>query len=187
VASRVVSGGDNPFNPPPELRDPARRLRGRLVSPVTVWTSATVRDEPAAITVSSLLVAEGDTPAVLGLIDPLSDFWSAVQQSKRFVVHVLLEEHRKLSEVFAGRHPGPGSKFDGLAFELTPRGPVLGDIRTRAFCSLGGVLDVGDALLVRGDIDGHELSAAATSPLAYFRGAYYGLRPPRVRGRGTPR
>jgi hypothetical protein len=34
-----------PFAVPPERRDPARRLRGRLVAPVTVWTVVTRRPE----------------------------------------------------------------------------------------------------------------------------------------------
>jgi 3-hydroxy-9,10-secoandrosta-1,3,5(10)-triene-9,17-dione monooxygenase reductase component len=178
MTSRVVSGGDNPFNPPHELRDPARRLRGRLAAPVTVWTAGD-GDGPTAITVSSILIAEGTTPAVLGLIDPLSDFWSAAQRSKRFVMHVLLEEHRKLSELFAGRYPGPGSKFDGVPYQLTPWGPTLDQVRTRAFCSLGGLLEVGDGFLLRGDIDEYGLGSPATSPLVYFRGGYHGIRPRR--------
>jgi len=32
-------GGQPPFAVPAERRDPARRLRGRLVAPVTVWTA----------------------------------------------------------------------------------------------------------------------------------------------------
>jgi len=184
TTSRVESGGDNPFNPPPELRDPARRLRGRLVSPVTVWTAAD-DGKPAAITVSSVVVAEGSPASVLGLIDPLSEFWSTVRRSKRFVVHVLLEEHRRLSDSFAGRYPGPGSKFEDFPFHLSAWGPALQDVRTRAFCSLGGFLEVGEALLVRGDIDQHELGSSATSPLAYFRGGYYGIRPRRVKARPT--
>jgi hypothetical protein len=34
-------GGQHPFATPPELRSPARRLRGRLLAPVTVWTAGT--------------------------------------------------------------------------------------------------------------------------------------------------
>jgi 3-hydroxy-9,10-secoandrosta-1,3,5(10)-triene-9,17-dione monooxygenase reductase component len=183
MSSRVVSGGDNPFDPPPELRDPARRFRGRLVSPVTAWTAAD-GDVPAAITVSSILVAEGDPPAVLVLIDPLSEFWETVERSQRFVVHVLLEEHWKIAEVLAGRYPVAGTKFDEVPFEPTPWGPVLDDVRTRVCCALAESVEVGDSLLVRGAIEQHDLGAAATSPLAYFRGAYYGLRPRRSPGAG---
>jgi hypothetical protein len=32
-------GGQHPFATPPDRRSPARRLRGRLLAPVTVWTA----------------------------------------------------------------------------------------------------------------------------------------------------
>ena len=32
-------GGQPPFAVPAGRRDPARRLRGRLVAPVTIWTA----------------------------------------------------------------------------------------------------------------------------------------------------
>jgi hypothetical protein len=35
----------HPFAVPPEQGDPAPRLRGRLVAPVTVWTVVTRRPE----------------------------------------------------------------------------------------------------------------------------------------------
>jgi 3-hydroxy-9,10-secoandrosta-1,3,5(10)-triene-9,17-dione monooxygenase reductase component len=52
-------GGQPPFAVPPERRDPTRRLRGRLVAPVTVWTAGRPPGG-AGLTVSSVLVAEGD-------------------------------------------------------------------------------------------------------------------------------
>ena len=51
-------GNQHPFAVPPERRDPARRLRGRLVAPVTVWTAGHP-STGAGLTVSSVLVAEG--------------------------------------------------------------------------------------------------------------------------------
>jgi hypothetical protein len=48
--------GDTPFAVPPERRSPARRLRGRLVAPVTVWTAGHPPGG-AGLTVSSVLVA----------------------------------------------------------------------------------------------------------------------------------
>src|SRR5919197_877292 len=62
-------GGRHPFTTPPERRDPARRLRGRLLAPVTVWTAGHP-PATAGLTVSSLLVAEG-RPPVRGAFDGL--------------------------------------------------------------------------------------------------------------------
>jgi 3-hydroxy-9,10-secoandrosta-1,3,5(10)-triene-9,17-dione monooxygenase reductase component len=71
-------GSQPPFAIPPERRDPARRLRGRLVAPVTVWTAGRPPGG-AGLTVSSVLVAEGQPARLLGLIDPTSAFWEAAQ------------------------------------------------------------------------------------------------------------
>ena len=49
-------GSQPPFAVPAERRDPARRLRGRLVAPVTVWTAGDP-SRGAGLTVSSILVA----------------------------------------------------------------------------------------------------------------------------------
>ena len=48
----------HPFLPPPEDRNPLRRLRGRMPAPVSIWTSAdgARRD---GWTISSMLVADG--------------------------------------------------------------------------------------------------------------------------------
>jgi hypothetical protein len=40
-------GRQPPFAVPPERRDPARRLRGRLVAAVTVWTAGHPPGGPA--------------------------------------------------------------------------------------------------------------------------------------------
>src|ERR687896_539136 len=93
-------GHHPPFSVPAERRDPARRLRGRLVAPVTVWTAG----QPpggAGLTVSSILVAEGEPARLLGLIDPTSAFWEAAQETRAFVVHVLAVADRALAERFS--------------------------------------------------------------------------------------
>ena len=50
-------GDENPFVAAVEDRDPGRRLRGRLVAPVTVWT-ASGADGPVGLTVSSVLMVK---------------------------------------------------------------------------------------------------------------------------------
>src|SRR5918911_4727419 len=81
-------GSQPPFAVPPERRDPPRRLRGRLVTPVTVWTAGRPPGG-AGLTASSVLVAEGQPARLLGLIDPTSAFWEAAQETRAFVVHAL--------------------------------------------------------------------------------------------------
>ena len=68
----VTIHSEHPFLPPEGERSPVRRFRGRMPSPVSVWTAE--RDgRRAGWTVSSILVADGDPALVLGLVDEDSE------------------------------------------------------------------------------------------------------------------
>ena len=118
-------GGQPPFAVPPERRSPARRLRGRLVAPVTVWTAGH-RPGGAGLTVASVLVAEGQPARLLGLIDPTSAFFEAVQETRVFVVHVLAAADRALAERFSEVRPPIRGPFERLEVAESPWGPLLG-------------------------------------------------------------
>jgi 3-hydroxy-9,10-secoandrosta-1,3,5(10)-triene-9,17-dione monooxygenase reductase component len=168
----------DPFSTPANLRDPARRFRGRLAAPVTTWTSGP-SESRRGLTVSSILVAEGDAPGILGLVNPMSDLWDALEQHEVFVVHVLERRHRKLAERFAGALPSPGGLFRALSLEDTRWGPKLLDVPNRAYCTVAATYPVGYQHLVHGAIEGLEFDGLE-DPLAYFRGRYRGLAPPRA-------
>jgi flavin reductase (DIM6/NTAB) family NADH-FMN oxidoreductase RutF len=119
----VTIHSDHPFVPPEGERDPLRRLRGRMPSPVSVWTTGAGRDR-TGLTISSLLVAAGEPARVLGLVDADSDFWDA--DPATWVVNVLGTEHRLLADVFAGTAPAPGGPFTTGAWTDSDWGPVLG-------------------------------------------------------------
>ncbi len=163
--------GRDPFETPPELRDGLRRLRGRLAAPVTVWTTTGPHDGPVGLTVSSIVAVEGEPPTVVGLVGPLSDFWTALQQSKHFVVHVLGGGDTRLADLFAGRLPG--DPFDDVVFEETPWGPALGGVGGRAYCRLIGFVEVGYSLLVRGELQRSDPDESLPGgPLVHYRGGY---------------
>ncbi|MGH8981110.1 MAG: flavin reductase family protein [Acidimicrobiales bacterium] len=174
AASRL---GGNPFATPIEARAPARRLRGRLAAPVTVWTAQLGSGERTGITVSSVLVAEGEPPDVLGLVDPLSVFFDAAQSSGHFVVHVLSAEQTRLAEKFALRFPG--DPFDGEEVSSTRFGPALESVRTRASCTFVGSSEVGFSRLLRGRVEEIALDERAARPLVYYRGDYQSVGPRR--------
>jgi 3-hydroxy-9,10-secoandrosta-1,3,5(10)-triene-9,17-dione monooxygenase reductase component len=163
-----------PFAVPPERRDPARRLRGRLVAPVTVWTAGHPPGG-AGLTVSSVLVAEGQPACLLGLIDPTSAFWEAMQETHAFVVHLLAAGDRPLAERFSEVRPPIRSPFERLEVAESPWGPVLGGSRPRAACRLAGSAPVGHAELVEGVIEQLELPDL-DDPLAYLHGVYRSMR-----------
>jgi len=163
-----------PFAVPPERRDPVRRLRGRLVAPVTIWTAGHPPGG-AGLTVSSVLVAEGQPARLLGLIDPTSAFWEALQETRAFVVHLLAAGDRPLAERFSEVRPPIRRPFERLDVAESPWGPVLGGSRPRAACRLAGSAPVGHAELVEGVIEQLELPDL-DDPLAYLHGGYRSMR-----------
>lgn len=144
-----------------------------MSAPVTVFTSVDGGDR-TGLTVSSLLVIEGEPGRVEAVIGPTTDLWDAVADTGRFVVHVCGERHRHLAEVFAGLRPSPGGTFAGLSVTDSEWGPVIDDVADRAFCSFESRREVGHTGLVTGQIDRVEVGDF-TNPLAYFRGSYHTL------------
>lgn len=114
----------HPFADPESARDGVRRLRGRLGGTVTLWTAGSLADR-AGLTVSSLVVANGEPAHVLALVDPDSDLAEAVRATGRAVVALLEWRHRDLAEAFAGLAPAPGGLFTLGSWTDTPWGPLL--------------------------------------------------------------
>jgi 3-hydroxy-9,10-secoandrosta-1,3,5(10)-triene-9,17-dione monooxygenase reductase component len=147
---------EHPFLAAPDDRDPTRRLRARLVAPVTIWAASAMepggRNRLAGLTVGSTMIVDGEPSCVLGVIDPEAELWGAVQTSGRFTVNVLQWRDRNLADVFAGLAPAPGGEFLDAAWRTTAYGPAL-DGRTWAGCTLSDHRMVGYGVLVIGAID----------------------------------
>ena len=160
---------DHPFVPPENQRDPLRRLRGRLPAPVTVWTSGAGAGR-SGLTISSVLVADGDPGGVVGLVDEDSDF--GVDEPEAWVVNVLGTEHRFLADAFAGTAPAPGGPFTLGTWTDSEWGPVLagtaGWIGVRR--TVAEPRHVGWGLLVEGTIEHVEIGDA--DAMLHLRGRY---------------
>ena len=118
---------EHPFMPEDAGRSPARRFRSRLASPVTLWTAGD-RKSRAGLTVSSLLVADGDPGVVVGILDPLSDLWDALRDSGRAVVTILDWADRRLADAFGYVAPAPGGPFTLADWTDTEWGPRLSTV-----------------------------------------------------------
>lgn len=160
---------EHPFLPPPEARDRARQLRGRLAGPVTIVTAG---DD--GMTASAVLVLEGSPPRLVVGINEASDFCDAVKETSRFVVHVGEQRHRQLADRFAEIAPSPGGLFSGLEVTSTEWGPLIGGFDTWAGCLLEAYYPIGWQVLVVGEIV-HLQLAEFNDPLIYFRGRYRSL------------
>ena len=160
---------DHPFWPAEGDRDPLRRLRARMPAPVGVWTTGTGRSR-AGLTVSSFLVAAGDPPHVLGVVDEESTLWD--ERPRTVVVNLLGPDHAWLADVFAGQAPAPGGAFTVGEWDDSPWGPVLrgapGWIGLRL--ADGEPAHVGWGLLLDGVVESAELGEGDV--LTHVRGRY---------------
>ncbi|GAA4889222.1 hypothetical protein GCM10025789_01990 [Tessaracoccus lubricantis] len=164
---------DHPFLPPRDLRDPVRRLRGLMPSPVTIWTSAdgTTRD---GWTISSVLVADGEPAELVALVDEDSDWWTLFRRTGLATVNVLPHGQGWLSDVFARVAPSPGGPFRTGEWSDDPRGPRL--VHAAAWAGVR-LLDAnpghaGWGLLVRAVIESVELPGSDVEALVHRRGRY---------------
>jgi 3-hydroxy-9,10-secoandrosta-1,3,5(10)-triene-9,17-dione monooxygenase reductase component len=170
----VTIHSEHPFLPPEDERSSVRRLRGRLAAAVTLW-AADDGERPVGLTVSSMLVADGDPGRVLGLLDPDSELFGAVERSGRFTVVPLGWEHRQLADAFAGVAPAPGGPFRLASWQATQWGPALSGVAW-AGCRLEGEPRVvGWGMLVQAAVERVELLADDGVPLIHRRGRYQRL------------
>ena len=138
---------------------------------MTVWTSGSGAAR-AGLTVSSVLIADGEPARLIGLIDADSALWESGPDT--VVVNVLAGQHRFLADAFAGTAPAPGGPFTLAEWTETSWGPAL----TGAAGWLGVRLDgeprdVGWRVLAEGVIEHVELGTV--DPLVHLRGRYLDL------------
>jgi len=165
----VTIHSDHPFVPPPHERNPIRRLRGRLPAPVTLWT-ALGSEGPAAWTVSSLMVVDGEPPEAAGLLKESTDLLDSALESGRVAVSLLQTEHRLLADAAAEIAPAPGGIWRLTDFTQTDFGPVVTGCTWFGLRITGEPSPIGWNVLVRGVINHVELAEGDT--LGVLRGRY---------------
>ncbi|MEO6700116.1 MAG: flavin reductase family protein [Jatrophihabitantaceae bacterium] len=163
---------EHPFQPAEPDRNPVRRLRGRLPAPVSVITTG--QDERrAGLTVSSLLVVDGEPAAILAILDPLSDLRDGLQATGTAVVNLLGWRDHQLAEAFGYQAPAPGGPFRLGEWEPSEWGPVLASATGWAGCRLSqrSPVEVGWGLQVQLDIEQVAIGRD-DEPLVHHRGRY---------------
>ena len=164
---------EHPFLPPPDERNPVRRLRGRMPLPVSLWT-AQVDGRRFGWAVSSMLLAEGQPAEVLGLLDEESELADAVRLTRTVAISLLSYPQRNLADAFAGVMPAPGGAFRLGEWADTAWGPV----RVGATGWVGARLaeeELGHAgwnLLVRATVEHVQVDDPEDGVLGYLHGRY---------------
>jgi flavin reductase (DIM6/NTAB) family NADH-FMN oxidoreductase RutF len=174
----VTIHSSHPFATPEPERDPVRRLRGRMASPVSVWAAGRGAGR-SGWTLSSFLVVEGEPAEVIGVLDEDSALAEQLVTPepvavRSLTVNLLGWQHRGLADAFAGVAPAPGGPFTLGRWRDTDWGPVLEDTPGWLGVRLRSVPDrAGWSLLVRAAVEHVELGTdAAEGVLAYVRGRY---------------
>lgn len=166
----TIRRGD-PFSDSASARDVIRQFRGPLAAGVTLWASGRAGSRRAGLTVSSLLVANGDPPRVLALLDPLADLVEVLGDTRRTAVTLLRHGDRRVAEVFARTVPAPGGLFRQAEFADQPWGPVLVGATSWVGLRLQQFEEVGWSVLATCTIE-HVTVGEMGDPLVHYRGGY---------------
>jgi len=176
TTSGVTIHHSHPFAVGEQDRNPLRRFRGRMASPVSIW-AATAHGTRAGWTLSSFLVADGDPGEVIGLIDEESPLADVLAESPTLTISLLGWGQRALADAFAGVAPAPGGPFALSNWQDTDWGPVLENSLGWIGARLKTDPDhAGWGLLLRAVVERVEIQPdAADDLLCYVRGRYRSL------------
>jgi flavin reductase (DIM6/NTAB) family NADH-FMN oxidoreductase RutF len=142
-----------------------------MAAPITVWTAGDAGSDWTGLTVSSVLLAQGEPGRVIGLIGPDSDLAEAIKRNGAFVVHLLADrpEHRRLAQHFAGALPADASL---LEVEASTYGPRLIAAPDQLACRASTWRTAGWSQLVEAEVADSRLGPPSR-PLLWYRGEFW--------------
>jgi len=150
-----------------------RRVMGHFVTGVTV-VSALDDGRPFGITVNAFSSVSLDPPLIMVALDRRRFLTPIVRAGGRYAVNILSEEHRALSDCFAGADVEPGREaFCGAAWHpgLTGLPLIDGAIGTLE-CTVVQTFSAGDHDLFIGRVDTMANEEHHPMPLLYYRRRY---------------
>jgi len=113
-----------------------------------------------------------DPPLVGFFPDKASSSWPRIENTGRFCVNVLAHDQVDICRRFAAKGT---DKFQDLAHGESPNGlPLLDHAVAWIDCSLHSVAEIGDHLLVVGEVEALERQPD-NFPLIFFQGGYHDL------------
>ena len=145
-----------------------RAALSRFASGVTVVTTKDAAGKTFGITVSAFCSVSLEPPLVLICIEKTTGSHHAFEESGRFTVNILTDEHAPVSEHFATLVE---DKFASVDHAVDEHGvPLLPSSLAMLQCSLFKTLDGGDHSIFLGLVE-HVIVRDA-SPLVYFKSGY---------------
>ncbi|MFN0263699.1 flavin reductase family protein [Tepidamorphus sp. 3E244] len=145
-----------------------RNCLGQFPTGVCIIT-APGEEEPVGMTMSSFNSLSLDPPLVLFSVDKRARGLPQWQQAEAYVIHVLSEGQRELSNRFA--KPGE-NKWEGVTYQRGPAGaPILSGAVAVFHCSPDTQHEAGDHVLFIARVD-HFTMNADRRPLVFCGGRY---------------
>ena len=145
-----------------------RAALSRFPSGVTVVTTHDTEGRFHGITVSAFSSLSLEPPRVLICVEKTTGSHAALQTSRAFVVNILSDGQRELSERFASQVE---NKFESVEFSDGIDGiPVLSGCIATLECRLTAVHDGGDHSIFIGEVEKAVVNDG--DPILYFRGDY---------------
>lgn len=149
-------------------QDKFRAALSRFPSGVTVVTTKDGEGRLHGITVSAFCSVSLNPPLILVCIEKTTGSHTALNESGVFVVNILGEGQRELSEHFASQIP---NKFTEIGFSPGIEGlPILKGIAASLECRVDAKHDGGDHTIFVGKVV--EIKINDVRPLAYLHGDY---------------
>lgn len=143
-----------------------RRALGAFATGVCVVTADSAAG-PLGITINSFTSVSLTPRLVLWCLDERSERWPAFAAADRFSIHVLDAQSEALARRFA---KGSGLMEPGEFQRVGEAAPRLGAAAARFDCKTHERVQMGDHMIIVGEVEAFEASDAAT--LTYFRGRY---------------
>lgn len=148
---------------------------GRFATGVTIVTTHDRLGRPYGVTVNAFTSVSLDPTLVLVCLDQRLSGLKIFLDSRKFGVNILKRDQREISDHFA-THGTDRSRW------ITATGksgvPLLD--RTLAFleCRLAQTFEVGDHVILVGEVLEGDVSDDSAEPLLYFQGRYRDLKQP---------
>ena len=150
----------------------ARALRdafGAFLTGVTVVTAMNEAGEPLGFTANSFTSVSLDPPLLLVCLAKTSRNYDALTGARGFVVNILSEDQKAVSNTFA--RPVE-DRFAAVDWQPGPFGsPVFADVAAWFDCALHQLVDAGDHVILIGRVEAFE--NGGRTGLGYARGAYF--------------
>ena len=148
--------------------DEFRAALSRFPSGVTVVTTRGLDGQLHGITVSAFCSVSLEPPLILVCVEKAASSHTALHESGTFIVNILSENQRDLSEHFASQLD---NKFQTVKYHKGIHGlPVLAGVAASLECSLHAAYDGGDHTIFVGSIE--NVTVNDVRPLAYLHGDY---------------